>query len=298
MRNREQNKPHACQQPSLPCRLLPESASAPANSPAQRSQAILQRHLDRLEQILTKPGAEVDISHTQKMLLEISDIIRSGDAGISDSQYGCILNRLANLYAGGLGQHAQDIWATTAADYADVVEAISRHHSSHDYSQSIGQLLYFMGQLFDTRKGSWHTVYRHILSMPDDIEGTQLLKKACFGEIQQWANEGVANLFDICQDLQQQLAELQDEIDTLNQRLAGLGRQQQRATAREQGQKVISLFTRRRSQEIQTLNDELRRLLDKREGRRNTIALIESNILEFENKLKESRRAYFLQAVD
>ncbi len=266
----------------------------------QQSQQILEGHLQYLEEELTLHNAAVDLGQVQETLLEVSAIIRHQRSERPEAEYGTILGRLTRLYARGIGGEASDAFARSAADYADVIEAISWTCSSCEYSQAIGQLLHFMGQLFDSRKESWMTVYEHILSMPDSAAIQPLLERECFSEVKQWVDEGVGNLFKIRGDLAARLQKLEQELALLEQDMQELEEQiaaELEAEKTAAGAPVIQLDTRKRQKELLGWQGKWRRLVTAWEDERYVLDLIESNILEFDTKLKQLRRAYSLRLV-
>ncbi|MEJ1298205.1 MAG: hypothetical protein RPU64_06965 [Candidatus Sedimenticola sp. (ex Thyasira tokunagai)] len=267
----------------------------------QKSRQILADYLAYLERELSVENVLINVGQVQEMLLEVSCIIRSGRANIAPQEYRIILKRLTAIYAEGFIAHGtKDAFSITAVDYADVIEAISGAFPDFDYSEAVGQLLYYMNRLFTLRKSGWMTVYEHIISMPDSIKAIQLLKEEYFLEIQKWAEEGVDNLFQIRKDLAQRM-------DTLDQEVAEIGikikRIEDRLESRRYSSKsrrgavIFDLAAEREKKEINLLIDERDQRRDESEGKEQIIELIESNIREFEIKLKETRRAYFVRLV-
>lgn len=264
-----------------------------ARLPIEKSKRILLDYVDYLEQELSSNNQSIDIGSTQETLLELSCIIRSGRARITSREYSGILRRLVGIYADGFADGQSDAFVITAADYAEVIEAISRAQPGNDYSEAVGQLLYYMGRLFSSRKGSWKTVYEHLLSMPDSIESVQMLKSGYFLEIQRWAEAGAGNLFSIRRDLNQRIATLEDELAEFDW---CAGKEVKAAQTGVRG-KVVSLEARRRQKEIDTILEQKERLEDEKRHKQALRNLVDSNIAEFETKLKQTRRAYFVRLV-
>lgn len=234
------------------------------------------------------------------MLLALSEDIRSGSALFASNDYRWVLTRLTEIYAQGFGQPKRDTFANTAADYAHVIEIISREYPGHDYSEAIGQLFCYMSRLFRTRKNGWKAVYEHILSIPDSVEAKQLLNRAFFVEIQEWAEAGVENLFSIRKDLYEKIAEIGTKIEALDRRIEQLesGRIPENQTNPSAARSnVVDLAAARRERNILNLEQKRRKLLADRENEEVIVGLIESDIREFEDKLRATRRAYFIRSV-
>ncbi|MEA3275896.1 MAG: hypothetical protein U9Q81_11510 [Pseudomonadota bacterium] len=263
------------------------------------SRQVLQTYLDYFGAQLSRNSASRDIGLLQEMLLEVAHIVRSGTADILTDDYENILERLVAIYARGLNQRGQNAFMITAADYADVIEAISQEYPAYDYSEAVGQLLWYMSRLFGRRKSSWKTVYEHILSMPDSVAAKQLLMQAYFLEINEWVESGVDNLFEIRSDLYAKKAALLKEETTISREIEkmeqALKARQGKGTARDRN--VVDLGEKRKERTIETLRREMQEIISEKEGKETMIAMIESDIRQFEDKLKEAKRAYFIRLV-
>ncbi len=259
---------------------------------------LLDDHLGYLELALDGDHHRENVGQVQEMLLELSLIIRSGALEISGDGYRRILDRLGGIYAGGMERRHGEAYALTAADYADVVEAIANRLGDYDYSRIIGQLLFYMARLYLGRKGSWVTIYEHLSAMPDGIDGISALKRDGFAEIHRWAEEGVANLFQIQRDIEARQRDLEEKVGRLQRRIAWLRRQCASDPDRPfAGQRVARLADYRSISRIRALEQELALVHSEQEGKRKTARLIESNIREFEVKLQAARRAYLIRPV-
>ena len=275
-------------------------AGQSSNLAADESRQVLNGYLSYLESELTSQNFSVDIGKSQEMLLEVSQFIHTGSARVGSDVYRCVLRRLTGIYAKGLAVTAESAYSLTASDYADVIESISRVYPAYDYSEIVGQLIHYMNQLFKLRKNSWKTVYEHILSMPDSIEAMQLLRNEHFFAVQQWAEEGVENLFHIQDDLHNRVRLLDEQISGIQQKITEtecwMG-ERQRVLAALDVANLVDLKLRRAVHESRELSHTRERLIMEREGKAHIIDLIESNILEFEDKLKETRRAFSIRLV-
>jgi hypothetical protein len=265
-----------------------------------RVRQILDDYLDDLERELSVSDVATDIGRVQEMLLEIAGFIRSGTARVTGAECQFFLGRLIDIYGNGFSQVGKNAFSVTAADYADVIEAVSIECPAYDYSQAVGQLLCYMQQLFESRKESWITIYEHIESMSDSIAVVQLLKEVYLQEIRQWAEEGAANLFGIESDLLSGIRELAGEIKELEGRI-----EEKRAslpfgseTAKERGgRQVVDIREKRTEKEIGILFQQIDQLVLERQGKEDIAELIQSNIQELQTKLKETRRRYLLRLV-
>lgn len=263
----------------------------------RKALSILNDYLDYLERELSDDNASIDVSQVQEMLLEVSCIVRSGCSKIQAEHYGRILQRLIGIYAKGLNHAQKDAFSITAADYAEVIEAISVKYPGYDYSEAVGQLVLYMNRLFELRKGSWKTVYEHILSMPDSIQAIQLLKQDHFEEIRVWAEEGVHNLFALRKDLFKRMDELERESEQVDELIEDLERSRDSEQPFERASNVISFQGRLFDKEIAGLRQDRAALAGEILGQEHLIQLIEENIAEFEDKLNQARRAFFVRLV-
>ncbi|MCP3867175.1 MAG: hypothetical protein GY703_03590 [Gammaproteobacteria bacterium] len=289
-------------QPVYEHRLALLQSFVDSNSPMtpECSLLILNEYTDCLERELSCAGSAADVGKVQEMLLELSQFVRSDNARIIPHEYGRLLERLTDIYAHGFGSAEQGAFFRTAADYADVVDAISGQHPACDYSEAVGQLLYYMGELFELRKGSWITIYEHLQSMSNSVKEVQSLKQEYLLEIQRWAEEGVANLFGIRKDRLEKFRRLEivtQEVDAEIEEKRHSMKANRLHWQSLHGSEVISLDGWVLKKEIEWLLQERQQLVSEQEGNRDLIELIESNILEFQGKLKEVRRKYLIRPV-
>jgi hypothetical protein len=234
------------------------------------------------------------------MLSALSHCIRSESSDFASSDYRWIIERLTGIYSQGFGQQAQEAFTTTATAYAQVIETISREYPGHDYSEAVGQLFCYMSRLFRTRKNGWKTVYEHILSIPDSVEAKQLLNRAFFLEIQEWAEAGVENLFSIRRDLYEKIGDLATKIERLDRQIGQIergSRLAERTNPASTGANVLDLTKARNERLIEPLRRRRHRLLEEKKDEEAIVGLIESDIREFEDKLRATRRAYFIRPV-
>lgn len=275
-------------------------AGRPSNLAADESRQVLNGYLGYLERELTSHNFSADIGKIQEMLLEVSQFIHSGNARVGGEVYQCVLRRLTGIYAEGFALAGENAYTRTAPDYADVIESISRVYPIYDYSEIVGQLVHYMNHLFELRKKSWKTVYQHILDMPDSIEAIKMLKNEHFFEVQRWADEGVGNLFHIQDDIAQRVRRLDQEISDTGRWIATQNRlmgARQRYLAELGASNLVDLKVRRMAEEIALLRHDRDRLIRERKGKMHIAELIESNIREFEAKLKETRRSFSIRLV-
>jgi len=261
---------------------------------------VLNDYLDYLEFELSNHHSLIKISQVQEMLLEISCIIRSGKTTVDAAVYPHILERLTGIYAQGLSQRKKDAFSLTAGDYAEVIEVISAEFPNYDYREVVAQLLNYMNHLYRLKKTGWITVYEHIRSMPNSIEALQVLKEARFLEIQKWVEEGVHNLFGIQSDIRKRIGQIERKAAGIKNAVEH--EQQQLAFELKRGKvlansKVASLYRERKRREISVLCDRRDQLMSEKRAEEQIIQLIESNIREFESKLKEARRYYLVRLV-
>ena len=261
---------------------------------------LIGERLNRLGVQLSRPDAVIDSGEIEDTLLLLSTEIRSGSSDLVSSDYRWIIERLTDIYAQGFGQRAGDAFTTTADSYAHLIETISRAYPGYDYSEAVGQLFCYMSRLFRTRKTGWKAVYEHILSIPDSVEAKQVLNRAFFVDIQEWAEAGVENLFSIRKDLYEKIRKIEVKIRGLDRRIeniAGPRDLPEQASSVRAGSNIVDLTQARRRRLIEPLRLRRRRLVGEKENEETIVGLIESDIREFEDKLRATRRAYFIRPV-
>ncbi len=265
-----------------------------------RAVQILQDYLSYLEHITLSSSPVHNAGEIQEILLEISWIIRSCNKGIPTEVQSGILERLNKMYSKGVGARDSLTFSCTAPDYAEVVEAISKNHPEFDYSEAIGQLLYYLNILYKDRKGSWKTVYDHLLSMSDSVATVKMLKETHLQYVHRWVEEGVQNLFDIRRDLQQRIRDLEQEVCRstvlIEQQTASLNRQLESWPFTAESN-VSCLDNARRKRALNLLLQRRDDLAAEQQDKAQVAELIDSNICEFELSLKEVRREFFMRQV-
>jgi hypothetical protein len=220
--------------------------------------------------------------------------------GVARADHERFLQRLTQIYAQAWDQMDNRAFADTAPAYAAVIEALSRKHPRLDFGKPLGQLLELMTRLFAARDNGWKVVYKHLRAIPDGIGAKQTLTRVCSADIREWFDAGVQNLFSLRKDLNRKirqlgahLADIGDEMEELSAKLQRMRRQLDPAGTG----KVVGLAARAIERELAALEMERNGIREERAGRRGTLALIESDIREFQGLLREARRAYYLRAV-
>ncbi len=264
-----------------------------------QSGSLIEERLNRLGSQLSGPDTAIDSGEIEDTLLLLAADIRSGSSELTSGDYRWIVERLTKIYAQGFGQRAGDAFTTTADSYAHLIETISRAYPGYDYSEAVGQLFCYMSHLFRTRKNGWKAVYEHILSIPDAVEAKQALNRAFFVEIQDWAEAGVENLFSIRKDLCEKIGAIEAKIRMLDRRIEAIsgGRQPGQGSTRSEGSNIVDFAEARRRRVLEPLQRRQQRLVEEKKDEETIVALIESDIREFEEKLRTTRRAYFIHTV-
>jgi hypothetical protein len=265
-----------------------------------RSRTRIEERLNRLGVELSRSETAIDSEQVEHMLLLLSADIRSGSSELAHSDYRWIVERLTFIYAQGFDRRADDIFTITADSYAHLIETISREYPGYDYSEAVGQLFCYMSRLFRTRRTRWKAVYEHILSIPDAVEAKQVLNQAFFVEIQEWAEAGVENLFSIRKDLREKIGAIKSKIRLIDLRIDRISNKQYVAVEFEStmlGSNVVDLAAARRKRSIELLRLKRQQLVEENEHEETVVGLIESDIREFEDKLRATRRAYFIRPV-
>ncbi|MBL3600693.1 MAG: hypothetical protein JMN26_09985 [gamma proteobacterium endosymbiont of Lamellibrachia anaximandri] len=259
-----------------------------------RLRELLDDYIDYLDTALSEQGGRsIDVSQIQEMLLEVSQIIRSGRAGVSTDDYRNIISHLTGIYAKGLAEEMKCPFIITSVDYADVIEAISHEYPAFDYREVMGQLLYYMSQLFRNRKGSWMMVYEHLLSLPESIDALALSNRKAFTEIQEWTEQGVDSLFQICRDYKEMVGQTEHDLAGLERRIA-VHKDEMKA---QQHRAVIAFDSLRKKRVLKAMLSQKARLIEALRSKQMILELVEDDIREFEEKLVELRRAYFIRLV-
>jgi hypothetical protein len=258
---------------------------------------IIKQYFDFLDAALSTQGDRVDVILLQEMLLEISELLRSGKSPLQEDGYLRLLDRLTAIYTKGLRAENDRAFACTAANFADILESVSQSFQDYDYSQSVSLLLHYMDKLFNYREESWIEVLEHLLCMPDSIRVMQQLRARYLDEIQCWVEEGVDNLFTIRNEqleliagLEQTLKLLDDEIVTRHRVLLD-----ERSRSRRQG--IYRLEHERERREILRLHDRCRTLYRERESKLELIDLLDLNIEEFAERLSVMKRSTLMKLV-
>lgn len=264
-----------------------------------RSRAVLEDYLTVLSTELSETNGFVDVGRVQEMLLEISSFLRAEGAGIGGDDYRRTLDRLTEIYARGIPQTASQGFKLTAAGYAGVIETVSRAYPGYDYGEAVGQLLCYMMRLFKAGNGGWKTVFQHVLAMPDTVKAKQWLGQTYFWEVQEWAEAGVDNLFSIRREICERIAgvaaketEIGREIEKMERDLRA-DRQKKAGT----GANVIDLAQKRGARALESLRRNRQGLVEEKAANELLVGLIDDDIREFEDKLRDMRRAYYVRLI-
>ncbi len=253
----------------------------------------LKQYFDDLESLLTRKQNNPDHDQPKVILTEISQFLQSQENEILGDGYTCLLDRLTQIYTQGLEHHDNHVFTDTAANYAGVIQLVSQTHSAYDYSEVIGQLLHYMNQLYKNREKSWLRIFKHLLSMPDSIQGIQTLKERHLNEIQQWIEEGVDNLFEL----------RDDQIQLYSEKIAELASAEERVEQQLQDMEVnpdhhiLPITWLKDKATLKTLIQQRDLLIEDLENRQELVDLLEQNMQEFEEILLTTRRAYLIHSV-
>jgi hypothetical protein len=279
---------------SPPAPLSALGRQRPRLDPAQR-----RPYLDTTYRLFEQSlGTNPDLATAELLHRELREraILIRGDRGpAAAAEYAQLLARLTALFAPGCEQREDLAYAYAGPAYAALIEAMSAGRPALDYSAALGQLLELMAQLFGARQPLWKLVYQHLRAVPPAVGAKQTLRRVCAADISEWYDAGVQNLFQLQNDLNERIAELGRSARALERRAARVSRALARLRAVESNGKVVSLQARLRERELADLNRRREELLAEQAGRADTLALIESDIREFEGLLRSARRAYYLR---
>ena len=277
---------------------VPLAQPIPTRLPS-RIRSALQDHLDSLASHLGGESPTDDGRSAARTLDEIASILRAEAYRVGGDDYRRILERLVAIYASGASRRGCSTYLVAAASYADVVGFICRECPACDFDEAVGQMLVFMNRLFRARDGNWRAIYKTILAIPDSAHAKQFLLTAYFPRIKEWYDSGVANLFSIEDDLNQEIADLGSQVAKLDKAIAGTRRQLEgasRSLSDTGACLVVSLEARRHQISLARLSLDRQAVLEKLEVSRTIVELIESDIQEFEGFIRETRRAYFIRS--
>lgn len=237
-----------------------------------------------------------DVERLQEKLLALATLIRSDGDAIEAAEHGRILRDLTHIYSRGFSAPNAQAYTNTAADYAQVIGALSEKCPVCDYSEALGQLIGYMGRLFSQRKGSWKTLYKHISAVPGLTEGKPLPTKALLAEIQEWVEAGVDNLFSIRKDLLEHANRVAQSLRRVDGEIMEIEAQLAEARSGPRG-KVVSLEHKRRERVLAALRFYRDELATEKDAKDYAASLIEEDIRSFEEKLRATKRVYSLRVV-
>lgn len=264
-----------------------------------RIRSALKDHLDTLASHLGGESPTDDGRSAARTLDAIASILRAEADRMGGDDYRGILRRLVAIYAAGAARRGCSTYLVAAASYADVVGLICGECPACDFDEAVGQMLVFMNRLFRARDGNWRAIYKTILAIPDSAHAKQFLLTAYFPRLKEWHDSGVANLFSIEDDLNQEIAELASQVAKLDKAIAATRRQLEgvsRSLPDAGACPVISLNARRHQASLARFARDREALREKIEVSRTIVELIESDIQEFEGFIRETRRAYFIRS--
>lgn len=253
-----------------------------------------------VEHELVEVEGSANVHRIENTLDAVVGILRLSGSPSKRCDHEGFLRHLSAIYARGHAQRDNIAFAATAVGYAAVVEAISRRYPELDYREPLGQLLELMTRLFAARDNRWKRVYKHLRSIPDSVEAKQTLTRVCSADIREWFDAGVQNLFSLRDDLAAKIRALgakawriEREIGVLQRTLAASRARLDPAGTR----KVVGLAEKVKERQIAEMQTKKEEVLDEKAAREGTLHLIESDIREFESRLREALRVYYLRAV-
>jgi hypothetical protein len=284
---------------SNPGRVSRQSAGppVPAAAPARPRQATrpLSDGLRSLARDLCPDEPLAGRRRSEDRLRELAALIRNEKVAIRPQRAERALRNVTGLYGNGFAARADDEYTGTAAGYAAVVSALSRRFPALDFAEAVGQLLDFMIRLFKREDAGWAAIYRHLRAVPDTVAAKQQLKRVCSAHIAEWFDAGVQNLFGLREEPSDRIAKLAAESERLDCEIQSA--REAAAPGDADGQRVVALVQRTRTNEIAELGRRRQTLLEEQAEKTDTVALIEADIQEFEHRLWEARRAYLLRPV-
>jgi hypothetical protein len=281
-----------------PATQLPAVATRSLTPSAGRASQALDARLRSLRQDLCPDSALPERRKAERRLRELAVLIESDAATISDRDSERVLRGLAQLYGNGCAAHRGDTYTRTAAGYAAVVAALSHKSPGLDFGEAIGQLLELMILLFRQEDTGWVAVYRHLRSIPDGVRAKQQLKRVCAADIREWFDAGVQNLFGLRAELRERIRKLGETADALAREIQA-GEDAIRAVnaSAEGNRKVVVLADWLKGRQLAELRHKRQTIIDETADKADTVALINADIREFEQRLGGARRAYLVRLV-
>jgi len=267
---------------------------------SNRRHQLLADCLEVVGRELDSARGPADAAPVRGALDEVVAMVRSEGDLLQDLDYAGFVRRLTSLYASACNHRENAAVAATAEAYAAVIAAIGQSRPRLDLTLALGQLLELMTRLFSAGDIRWKLVHQHLRSVPDSVRAKQTLNHVCAAGVSEWLDAGVQNLFGLRDDLVASIQALSARARRIQAKIRA--RQRALADARDRLDpsgtgKVILLEGPSREREISALKREKGLVLEEREGRKGTLELIESDIREFENRLRGARRAYYLRPV-
>ncbi|MES9976411.1 MAG: hypothetical protein ABW094_19290 [Candidatus Thiodiazotropha sp.] len=285
--HRNLNKDHLTNLEDLPFRInsverLPVLAQ-------EESCKIIKQYFDYLESLLGRKHSDPDVEQLRALLTEISGFIRSEKSQIKDDGYIRMLNRLTTIYAKGIQLEDDKAFISTAVNYADIMNTVSKSYTGYDYTEPVGLMLHYMDKLFNDREESWLEVFEYIISMSDS-HVLRMLKEQHLQEIQNWVEEGVDNLFAIWDEQLDVINNLSNEIYLLDKQILLTSRELRKNMSQVIAPNVIYLRDIHLRKELDQLQEKRKELVTARTGKIELSALLDENIHEFGERLTEIRR--------
>jgi hypothetical protein len=241
-----------------------------------------------------------DIGQARKTLAEIAGLIRSPQAPSGSMDYQCVLRCLIGLVGELLARQNPDPLPLTSADYAAVVEMISRRYPALDYRETVAQLLEMMGRLFRAGNRGWRILNRHLHAIAPAVGVDRALAGLFVADIHEWFYAGIQDLFEYRgrvegerDDLDRQAAGIDAEIHDEQAALTDLTR----GVGAERGATVTLFDKKRRERALAGLGRRRRDLYEERDAKTRILSLIETDIRDFQDRLLQARRALLLRAV-
>jgi hypothetical protein len=256
--------------------------------------------LDILGDHIGQDSAGSDIERVNRTLDEIACAIRLDRSFSEDCDQGWFLERLTRIYARGCDQRDNPAFMITATGYASLVAAMSRAFPDLDYGAALGQLIELMTRLFAAQDSGWSVVYGHLRSIPDAVDAKRKLDVVCSADVREWFDAGVQNLFSLQEDLAKKIQDLDAQIEGIDNEIKATRQSMKRARRRldPAGEgKIVAFQGGIARREIMALQEKRREIAEERNGREETLLLVESDIREFESRLRDARRAYYLELV-
>lgn len=254
---------------------------------------------DCLSQLVARLQLEPDSAsrpRSPQALGEVAALIQSAWSDNLPLDYHCVLRCLKDGVADAIAGREGTRIPSLAADYAALVEIISRSHPSLDYRDTIVLLLELMTDLFKQGDIVWRKIHLHLSAIAKCPNAAKPLAGILDADIHQWFHAGIRDLTSYRKRLVNLIAELTVRVEDCERQRAI--ETAMLSSLETHGRSNIHLFeAKRRQRIIADVELELNEALTELARQRQTLSLLDADAKDFQERLSGARRACILRAV-